>query len=123
MTNQLRWAVASSVIVEHLSDGVVLYDNAADKVLCLTGPVTKVIDAATGATVEEIAQRTGLDAEVTAAYLAELADEGLVAAADADPRIARRNLARSAAGVAVAVGVWAVAAPTPAAAVSGRNGY
>lgn len=114
----LRWGLPSSVIVETLEDGTVYYNTATDKVTCLTGPATEVLAAATDATVAEISARTGLADDIVAAYLTELGDQGLVAASEADPRLARRTLVATAAGAAVTLGVWAVVAPTPAAADS-----
>lgn len=120
--SELRWSIPASVVVEHLEDGTVLFDTTTDTVLCLAGPEAAVIAALGGTTIGEIAERTGLQDDIVAAYLGELADRGLVVAAEADPRLARRTLARTAAGAAVALGVWSLVAPTAAAADSGGFG-
>lgn len=120
---ELRFRLPATLIVEHLSDGTVLYDSATDTVACLTGETTRVLAAAQDATVDEIAAATGLRAPIVAAHLGELCDAGLVVADSADAGLARRSLVRTAAGAAVTLGVWSLVAPTPAAASSGVLGY
>lgn len=69
-----RWALPTAVTMERLEEGVVLYDGTTEEVHRLTGPAVDILNAADGATVSEIAGRTGLDEQQVAAYLAELAD-------------------------------------------------
>lgn len=113
---------ADGLTVEELEGSVVVFDARTDDVLCLTGPAVDVFRAcAAGGSVEEIASAAGLALDVTAAHLGELADRGLVVSGSADDsRMARRTLLPLAGAVAAAA-VWSVAAPTPAAALSGQE--
>lgn len=119
--NAQHWARAETAHVETLDQGVVVYDHASDEVLCLTGDSAAVLAATTGATIEEIASATGLNSATVAAYLIELADRGLVSAQGSERGLARRSLVGAAGGVAVALGLWSIAAPSPAAAASGGS--
>ncbi|MBP6997060.1 MAG: hypothetical protein KBB39_13055 [Phycicoccus sp.] len=116
--SDVRWALPTSVTREQLAEGMVLYDSTTEQVHCLTGPATVVLGAVDSSTVAEIAARTGLMESEVAAYLGELADAGLVTAESTGPELARRSLAKVAAGAAVTLGVWSIVAPTPAAADS-----
>ena len=120
--SEVRWALPTSVTMEQLAEGMVLYDTNNEKVHCLTGPASTVLAAIAattgGVTVDDIAERVELSVPETAAYLGELADIGLVTSWSTGHLMARRSLSKVAAGAAVTLGAWSIMAPTPAAAAS-----
>lgn len=120
MSNQ-RWELAQHAQLETLDEGSVVYDHGSDEVLCLSGTSSDILRAATGATVEEIAAATQVDADEVAAQLLQLADRGLVTPVATESGVARRSLVAAAGGTVAALGLWSIAAPSPAAAASGAS--
>lgn len=114
-----RWALAETAQVEALDEGSVVYDHSSDEVICLSGISSDILRAVTSTTVGEIASTTGVDADEVAAQLLELADRGLITPVATEPTVARRSLVAAAGGTVAALGLWSIAAPSPAAAASG----
>jgi hypothetical protein len=105
---------------EEVDGSHVVYDRRNDEVHCLDDRATQVYLACDGRTAAEIAEVTGESVEVVDAHIAALAKRGLVDH-NAPGVDRRRFVAGTAAHAAIAVGIWSLTAPTPAAAASGSQ--
>ncbi len=106
----------SDLHTEQVEGSILAYDTSNDLVHCVADDSRAVYEACDGASVEQIAERTGFASDVVAAHVRELADRGLVSAEGGDQLSRKRLLA--AASAAAAVTFWTMAVPTPAAASS-----
>ena len=115
---ELRWLpVKDGQHLERLDGSLVVYSEATDQVHCLDDEAAAIYEACQDATTGDIVAATGLPAATVTATLKVLSERGLTVASGSAPD--RREFLKVAAAAGVAVGIWSLTAPMPAAAASG----
>lgn len=115
LMSPLWTARADDLVTDSVDGSLIVYDTRTDQVHCLEGGARDVFRGATGQTLEAIAESTGIEAGRVADILMKLSELGLMDSTAPEPD-RRRFLKLTAAGAAV--GIWSLAAPSPAAAAS-----
>lgn len=115
MDNSTAWSVAARLHCEVVDESTLAYDLSSDVVFCVEGDAHRVLQAAHGSTVSDIASELALPVNRVAGLLVDLVDRGLVETQATEPAIARRSLASLGLGAVGAAAIWAIDAPLAAA--------